>query len=127
MKTVESIEKRREEIIEEIIEEIKSISSMRKGTINEQYLKVPRKNKEASVRGPYYVLTKKENGKTISIRISNNEVEEIKKETEEYKKYNYLTSEFAAITEELTEMNKTLQKEDSKKNKKCTMKNTIVK
>jgi len=75
MKTVESIEKRREEIIEEI----KSISSMRKGTINEQYLKVPRKNKEASVRGPYYVLTKKENGKTISIRISNNEVEEIKK------------------------------------------------
>ncbi|MHB1421554.1 MAG: DUF6788 family protein [Bacillota bacterium] len=111
MKTIESIEKRREEIIEEI----KNINSMRKGTINEQYLKVPRKNMEASVRGPYYVLTKKENGKTISIRIGINEVEEIQKETEEYKKYNYLTSEFAAITEELTEMKRTLQNKDIKK------------
>ena len=123
MKTVESIEKRREEIIQEI----KNISSMRKGTINEQYLKVPHKNKETSIQGPYYVLTKKENGKTISVRISNNDVEEIKKETEQYKKFCFLTSEFASITEELTIMNKTVNDEDSKKNKKCTKKNTIAK
>ena len=61
MKTIESIEKRREEIIDEI----RNISSMRRGTINEQYLKVPRKDKESSLRGPYYVLTRKENRKTV--------------------------------------------------------------
>ena len=71
MKMIESIEKRREEIIEEII----NISSMRRGTINEQYLKVQRKDKESSLRGPYYVLTRKENGKTVSTRVRSNEFE----------------------------------------------------
>lgn len=112
MKTIESIEKRREEIIEEI----RNIPSMRRGTINEQYLKVPRKDKESSLRGPYYVLTRKENGKTVSTRVRSHEFEEIKKETEAYKKFNQLSNEFAAITEELTDKRKRLQNEDSKKN-----------
>jgi hypothetical protein len=111
MKTIESIVERRDEIIEEI----RNLRSMRKGIINEQYLKVPHKGKEAFLRGPYYVLTKKQNGKTVSTRIRRNEYEEIKKETEAYKKFNLLSSEFATITEELTYMRKISQTENSKK------------
>lgn len=112
MKTIESIEKRREEIIDEI----RKISSMRRGTINEQYLKVPRKDKESSLRGPYYVLTRKENGRTVSTRVRSNELEELKKETEAYKKFNQLSNEFVAIAEELTDKRRILPDEDSKKN-----------
>ena len=89
---------------------------MRRVTINEQYLKVPRKDKEPSLRGPYHVLTRKENGKTISTRVRSNELEEIKKETEAYKKFNQLSNEFIVITEELTDEKKILRDEDTKKN-----------
>ena len=123
MKTIESIVERRDEIIEEI----RNLRSMRKGIINEQYLKVPHKSKEASLLGPYYVLTKKQNCKTVSTRIKSNEYEEIKKETEAYKKFNQLSSEFVTITEELTYRRKISQNTDSKKNRKYTRKNSTLK
>jgi hypothetical protein len=53
MSLLQNLEKRREKILEQI----KNIRFMRRGTINEQYLKVPQKGKEPLLRGPYYVLS----------------------------------------------------------------------
>ena len=65
MMPIEDLEKRREELLSQIEE----IRTMKRETINEQYLKVPRKEKEPALRGPYYVLSRNEGGKTVGFRI----------------------------------------------------------
>ncbi|MDR1603653.1 MAG: YdiL family protein, partial [Gracilibacteraceae bacterium] len=52
---------------DEIVEEIGRIQSMRKGVLNATYQKVPHKNGEVAIKGPYYVLSRKgAGGKTVS-------------------------------------------------------------
>ena len=113
---------------EEIIEKIKEIRTMRRGTINEQYLKVPRKEKEPSIKGPYYVLSRNEGGKTVGFRLnSQEELELATKDVEAYKEFNKLTKEFVSVTESITDIIRSGEKTDPKKNKKCTKRNTTPK
>jgi len=66
MDTVRQLEQRRERILEQL----RQIRSMRRGTINEQYLKVPHKGQAQPVlRGPYYVLSRYLSGKTVSPKL----------------------------------------------------------
>ena len=113
---------------EEIIEKIKEIRTMRRGTINEQYIKVPRKEKEPSIKGPYYVLSRNEGGKTVGFRLnSQKELELATKDVEAYKEFNILTKEFVSVTESITDIIRSGEKTGSKKNRKYTGKNTTAK
>jgi hypothetical protein len=113
---------------EDIIEKIKEIRTMRRGTINEQYLKVPRKEKEPSIRGPYYVLSRNEGGKTVGFRLkTQEELDLATKDVESYKEFNRLSKEFITVTESITDMIRSVEKADSKKNKKFTKENTTPK
>jgi len=101
---------------------------MRRGTINEQYLKVPRKEKEPSIRGPYYVLSRNEGGKTVGFRLkTQEELDLATKDVESYKEFNRLSKEFITVTESITDMIRSVEKADSKKNKKFTKENTTPK
>lgn len=112
----------------EIIEKIREIKTMKRGTINEQYLKVPRKGKEPSIKGPYYVLSRNEGGKTVGFRLSSQEELELAtKDVEAYKEFNKLTKEFVLVTESITNIIRSEEKTDSKKNTKCTKKNMTAK
>ena len=122
----EDLEKRREEIIMKI----KEIRTMRRGTINEQYLKVPRKEKEPSIRGSYYILSRNEGGKTIGFRLKNQEELELaKKDVEAYKEFSKLTKEYVTVTENITDILRSDKKtdSDSKKNRTYTTKNITPK
>jgi len=124
MKSIEELEKRKSEIIVEI----QKIQTMRRGSVNEQYLKVPRQGKEPSIRGPYYVLARNENGKTISIRINNpEELDLIQGDIESYKKFTRLSKEFVLVTEAITDIIRGNNIMNSKKNRKYTEKNTTAK
>ena len=124
MKNIEELEKRKEEIIAEIRE----IRTMRRGTINGQYLKVQRKEKEPSIRGPYHIFVRNEKGKTISARINTpEELEVVQKDIEAYKKYIKLSKELAVVIEAITDIIRDGNIILSKKNKKCTKQNIIVK
>ena len=102
MNPVQELEARRNAILEEM----RSIRSMRRGTINEQYLKIRLKaKKELARRGPYYVLSRREGDKTVSRRLTSvGELEQARREVGEYKRFWALCREFEQVTTKLGEL-----------------------
>jgi len=101
MDTVQELETRRNRILEEM----RSIRSMRRGTINEQYFKTRLKGRKAMVhQGPYYVLSRREGKKTVSKRLGVAEVEQAQKDAAEYKRFVGLCQEFERLTARLGEL-----------------------
>jgi hypothetical protein len=68
MPTVQELESRRDAVPQEV----RSIRSMKRGTINEQFLEVHHSGiKEPITRGPYYVLSRYEprSGKNLALSL----------------------------------------------------------
>lgn len=98
MKTMPEIEKRREAVLQQM----RSIRSMKRGSINEQYLKVPQKGSKPALRGPYYVLSRREGNKTVSERLSTAmQLEQAKVDVAAHRRFVELCKEFEALTERL--------------------------
>ncbi len=102
MDTIQQLESRRNTILEEM----RSIRSMRRGTINEQYFKTRLKGRRGMVhQGPYYVLSRRGEEKTVSRRLrSAAELEEARKDVVEYKRFLGLCQEFERLTARLGEL-----------------------
>ena len=102
MDTVQELEARRNAILEEM----RSIRSMRRGTINEQHFKTHLKGKRGIVfQGPYYVLSRRDGEKTVSKRLRwGPEVEQAQKDVAEYKRFMGLCHEFERLTARLGEL-----------------------
>ncbi len=99
MGIVQELEERRNAILEEM----RSIRSMRRGTINEQYFTVPVKGTEKTkLQGPYYVLSRREGEGTVSQRLRSSELEQAKRDIAAHKKFVLLCREFEQLTTRLT-------------------------
>ena len=95
MDTARTLEEKRERVLEQM----RAIRSMRPGSVTEQYLKVTHKGKRKPVmRGPYWVYTRKEAGKTVGQRLSREDAEQVKKDIEAHRKFVALCKEFETLT-----------------------------
>lgn len=101
-KTTSEVQSRRDRVLAQM----RSIRSMKRGSVNEQYLKVHHKGKvEPVLRGPYYVWVRYVNGKPVSKRLTSAEqVEEVRKGVEEYRRFVALCKQFVELTERLGEL-----------------------
>jgi hypothetical protein len=101
MNTVEELEARRSTVLEQM----RSIRSLKRGSITEQYLNVRHKGiREAVFRGPYYVFSRREGNKTSSRRLSVPELEQARQDIESHKRFVALCREFEILTEQLGEI-----------------------
>ena len=100
--TIQELEDRRNGILEEM----RSIRSMRRGTINAQHFKTRLKGRKGIVvQGPYYVLSRREGKKTASQRLrSPSELEQAQKDVAEYKRFMGFCQEFERLTARLGEL-----------------------
>lgn len=107
MDTVQQLDSRRNAILEEM----RFIRSMRRGTVNEQYFKTRLKGRKGIVhQGPYYVLSRREGEKTVSKRLrSVGELEQAQKDVAEYKRFLGLCQEFERLTTHLGELERAEQ------------------
>ena len=98
MDTMQQLEGRRKAVLEQMA----AIRSMRRGTVNQQYLKVPHKGQAApALCGPYYVLIHKQGGRTISRRVPAGEVEQVRADVAARRRFVELCREFERLTEQL--------------------------
>lgn len=112
MNEIERLEKRRMQIIEEI----SSIGTMRKGSVTEQYLKVARKGeREPGLRGPYFLYTRKEKGKTVGRRLSKEKADRFRQQVEAFHRFQALGKQYAEISERLADLAGVVEASDREK------------
>ncbi|MBE3040405.1 MAG: hypothetical protein IMZ62_16540 [Chloroflexi bacterium] len=123
MESRQQMQERRQRIVEEML----AMRSMKRGTLNEQFFPVPQKGrKEPALRGPYYVFSRKELGRTISKRVPAKEVERVREDIACYNRFLELSREFVQITQWLgeTERSHAVQEQELKKKPKLPSKKT---
>jgi hypothetical protein len=112
MQAIPEIENRRDAVLQQV----RSIRSMKRGTINEQYLKVPQKGSKPVLRGPYYVLSRREGNKTVSERLTTPmQLEQAKMDVAAHRKFVELCKEFEALTERLGMLKRQAEGTEEKK------------
>jgi hypothetical protein len=100
----EALQRRRQALLLEM----GRMRCMRPGSLCAQYQPVVRHGRPTPERrGPYYVLTTKQRGKTVSRRLpSPEEVARVREEVDNYQRYVALSREFVALTQQLGEMDR---------------------
>ncbi len=89
-----------------ILEEMRSIRTMRRGTINEQYLEVRHKGKKEPIKkGPYHLFSRREGNRTVGYRLRTpEELEQAQADVAAHKHFIELCREFESLTEKMGEL-----------------------
>lgn len=112
MQTLSEIENQRDNVLQQM----RYIRSMKRGTINEQYLNVSQKGAKSALRGPYYVLSRREGNKTVSERLTtSNQLEQAKTDVAAHRKFVELCRKFESLTERMGALLRQADRSEEKK------------
>lgn len=101
MKKIKQIEQRRQWILAQM----GGIRSMELSTLSEQMLAVRHKREaEPVLRGPYYVLARRQGAKTRSRRVRGEELAQVQVDVANRKRFEGLCAEFTELTEQLGQL-----------------------
>lgn len=121
MEALAKVERRREEILREM----RALRAMRKGSVMEQYLPVKQRGKPAPVlRGPYWLYTRKEKGRTVGRRLGREEAERVRAEVEAAHRFRDLCREYEELTERLGELERAGDEAREKKRRRSRLRKT---
>jgi hypothetical protein len=91
------LESRRQQVLKELAE----LGGMRRGSITEQFVESTGRDGVKKRRGPYYVHTYKEKGKTVSRRLTDpQQVTLRQKQIDAFRRFQELTAELLRIGEQ---------------------------
>ncbi len=98
MGTMSELRETKRQILQGIVE----LTDMRKGSVVEQYVEAKRKDGRLVRRGPYFLYSYKDKGKTISRRLLNPLAAEIcREEIREFRKFEQLCEELADVSQRI--------------------------
>ena len=110
MQNIEMLRQRRDGILKEIA----SLEQMRRGSVCEQFIECVRKDGSKSTRGPYYLYTFKQKGKTISRRVSRSQADLYRRQIEAFRRFQKLTRELTGIGEKISDLALTGESDEKK-------------
>jgi transposase len=86
---------------EQILQQIRAIDRLRRGSLSRQFFKKRRANSK-DPQGPYFVLQGYVKGKKFSERIPADQAPQIEPLIANYQRFEELAEEFVAVTDQLT-------------------------
>jgi hypothetical protein len=98
---------------DQILQQMKAIDRLRRGSLSRQFFKKPRCASQAR-QGPYYVLQGYIQGRKFSERIPADQAPQIEPLVANYKRFEKLAEEFVGVTDQLTRLSQSAP--DAKKN-----------
>ena len=116
MQALKEIEQKRDAVLEEM----RKIRSMERGSITKQYMKVPHKEKKEPVkRGPYYMLTRREDNRTVGYRLRTaQELRRARRDVDAHKRFVRLCREYEELTRRLGELERARESDDVEKKRR---------
>jgi len=97
--------KRERERKKEIINQIRKIRDMRRGSVTGQYYEVKHKDGSIVQQGPYFLYSYKDKGKTISRRLSGpGEAQRYREEIEEFRRFEQLSSQLIDVSHRICDL-----------------------
>jgi len=121
MKTIREIENRREAILGQMRE----IRSLERGTINQHFVPVTKKGrKEPERKGPYYVISRREENKTKGYHLrGGEELARARRDVEAHRRFRELCREYEELTERLGRLERALAEGDAEKKRRRSRSN----
>jgi hypothetical protein len=88
-----------------LLTDLAAIDQLRRGSISEQRFKAKRRDGSTIARGPYPLLTRKQNGKTVSTRLTDPTLLPIyRQQIAQMRRFEAIIDELVRIGEELADL-----------------------
>ena len=92
--------------LDQLHSQLASIREVRPGSLNERFLRCGKASCRCAARqhpgpGPYWSLTFKSGGKTVTRSVPHHALERTRQQIAEYKRFRTLTAEFVEVSEQL--------------------------